>query len=111
MLDTLRELNEDGEPDIVTELIDLFLRDTPPRLAALKDAIREGDVQALSQNAHTLKGSSANLGATRLASLNAELHSQASDGSLEGAGRLLAQLDNEFERVRHLLESERLPPS
>ena len=111
VLDTLRELNEDGEPDIVTELIDLFLRDTPPRLAALKDAIREGDVQALSQNAHTLKGSSANLGATRLASLNAELHSQASDGSLEGAGRLLAQLDNEFERVRHLLESERLPPS
>ena len=111
VLARLRELNEDDEPDILTELIDLFLRDTPPRLAALKDAIKEGDAQALSQTAHTLKGSSANLGATRLAALNAELQSKASDGSLEDASRLLAQLDNEFERVRHILESERLPPS
>ena len=111
VLARLRELNEDDEPDILTELIDLFLRDTPPRLAALKDAIKEGDAQALSQTAHTLKGSSANLGATRLAALNAELQSKASDGSLEDASRLLAQLDNEFERVRHILESERLPPA
>ena len=111
VLDRLRELNEDDEPDIVTELIDLFLRDTPPRLAALKDAIKEGDAQALSQTAHTLKGSSANLGATRLAALNAELEKKASHGSLEEASRLLAQLDNEFERVRHVLESERLSPS
>ena len=111
VLDRLRELNEDGEPDIVTELIDLFLRDTPPRLAALKDAIQEGDAQALSQTAHTLKGSSSNMGATRLAALNAELQSKASDGALKDASRLLAQLDNEFERVRHVLESERQPPS
>ena len=111
VLDRLRELNEDDEPDIVTELIDLFLRDTPPRLAALKDAISEGDAQALSQTAHTLKGSSASLGATRLAALNAELEKKASYGSLEDASRLLAQLDNEFERVRHVLESERQPPS
>lgn len=111
VLDQLRELNEHGEPDILTELIDLFLRDTPPRLVALKDAIKEGDAQALSQTAHTLKGSSASLGATRLAALNAELEKKASHGSLEEASRLLAQLDNEFERVRHVLESKRLPPS
>ena len=110
VLDRLRELNEDDEPDILTELIDLFLRDTPPRLAALKDAIKEGNAQALSQTAHVLKGSSANLGATQLAALNAELQSKASDGSLKDASRLLAQLDDEFERVRHILESERVPP-
>ncbi len=111
VLDQLRELNEDGEPDILTELIDLFLRDTPPRLVALKDAIKEGDAQAISQTAHTLKGSSASLGATRLAALNAELEKKAAHGSLEEASGVLAQLDNEFERVRHVLESKRLPPS
>ena len=62
MLASLRELQEEGEPDILDELIELFLTDVPPQLVSLKVAVEAGDAHSVERIAHTLKGSSANMG-------------------------------------------------
>ncbi|MDQ3636375.1 MAG: PAS domain S-box protein, partial [Actinomycetota bacterium] len=43
----LRGLREEGEPDILGELIGLFLTDAPPRLVALREAAEAGDARSV----------------------------------------------------------------
>ncbi|HEY7545557.1 MAG TPA: response regulator, partial [Blastocatellia bacterium] len=99
-LETLRGLQGEGEPDLVAELIGIFLQDTPLRLAAISEAIRSADASELTSAAHALKGSSANLGATGMSALCLKLESLGRAGTVEGAGSLLARLEEEFLRVR-----------
>jgi HPt (histidine-containing phosphotransfer) domain-containing protein len=53
--------------------------------------------------AHSIKGSSANLGATRLAELTGHLEALGRAGALGGAGALVDDVAAELERVRAAL--------
>ena len=106
MLASLRELQEEGEPDILKELIELFLTDVPPQLAALREAVEAGDAHSVEQIAHTLTGSSGNMGATRMAAICSELEDVGASGDLSRAPELLERLEEEFGHVRKALEAE-----
>jgi CheY-like chemotaxis protein len=105
----LRMLQEPGEPDFVTELIDHLLRDMPGRLEALADSVRRADPRGVERIAHSLKSSCANLGAMVLSRLCAALELRAANGTVQGGEATLAELRAEFARVRPLLEAERGP--
>ncbi|RMG43911.1 MAG: sensor histidine kinase [Acidobacteria bacterium] len=107
VLANLRALQDSDEPDIVTELIDLFLQDAPGQLTAIRQAIERGDAHALQRAAHSLKGSSANLGAKRLAALCLELEKKGRANVIDGVNGLVEQLETEFQRLRRALETER----
>jgi PAS domain S-box-containing protein len=107
VLDGLRELREPDEPDPVAELIDLFLRDTPARVQSMEAAVRESHAAALKEAAHSLKGSSNNLGARRLSKLCADLEQSAKDGNLGDSARLFGHVAEEYQRVRFVLEKEK----
>jgi two-component system, sensor histidine kinase and response regulator len=102
----LRELQQEGEPDFVVELIELFLHDAPPQLAALRGAVEEDDADSVERIAHTLKGSSGNMGAKKMAEICGELQNAGASGDLARAPRLLERLEEEFGRVRPALEAE-----
>jgi len=106
----LRQLREEGEPDPAVELIDLFLRDTPPRIQDMQTAIARSDARTLRESAHGLKGSASNLGARRLAGLCLELEKLAGDGKLSEAAELFGKLTEEYGRVCFVLEHERKKP-
>jgi len=93
------DLQMEGEPDVVQELIALFVESSPPLLAALRTTLAQGDGPGLSRAAHTLKGSSSNLGARRLTELCAALEKQGRSGSLAGAALQVADLEQEYARV------------
>jgi two-component system sensor histidine kinase/response regulator len=100
----LRELQQEGEPDFVGELIELFLHDAPPQLAALRDAIEEEDADSVERISHTLKGSSGSMGAKTMAEICAELQDVGASGDLSRAPELFGRLEEEFGRVRAALE-------
>jgi PAS domain S-box-containing protein len=102
----LRELDEEGEPEILIELIELFSTGVPPQLAALREAVEAGDARSVGRIAHTLKGSSANMGARRMWSVSAQLEGMGGAGELGGAGERISCLEEEFGRVRLLFEEE-----
>jgi HPt (histidine-containing phosphotransfer) domain-containing protein len=106
----LRELQEEGEPDILKELIELFLADVPPQLKALREAEEREDARSVERIAHTLKGSSSNMGALRMVTLCAELEEIGRSGDLAPAPVLISRLEVELGRVRAVLERE-LPRS
>ena len=105
VIEGLRRLQAEGEPDILEELIELFLDEAAHQLAALREAIEDGDARTMKRLAHTLKGSSANMGATRMASICANLLEEV--GGTEDlrweVPEQLARLEAEFERVRQAL--------
>ena len=70
ILEEMRALQEQGQADFVQEMVDLYLSETPPLLATIREAIAHGDAEGLKLAAHTLKGDSDESG--RPASCRAE---------------------------------------
>jgi len=101
------EIQAEGEPDLVVELIDLYLEDAPRKLAIMLEAAAGADAESLRRAAHSLKGSSASLGAFGMAALCAELERTDCGDSSGGGGVLLARAGQELERVREAFAAER----
>lgn len=98
-LDNIRALQQPGQPDVLQKIIAMY-RDSAPRLVdGLRAAINAGDADALATAAHTLKSSSANLGAGELAERCQELESCGRDNRIDAARALLDIVDYEFESV------------
>ena len=104
VLADLRQL--DISCGLLSTLITHFLEDVPNRLAALQDALQQGDAGALARVAHELNGSSGNLGVRKMRQLCVELQALGKAKDLTQAGDLLAQLVSEFELVRQRLMAE-----
>lgn len=102
----LRELQEEGEPDLLAELIEMFLADAEPRLASLRLAVPERDGEVVEREAHALKGSCANFGAVPMARICEHLQTAGRAGDLADALTLLDRLEVEYERVRRALVAE-----
>ena len=66
IVDQLQALARAGNSQLLDRLQASFTRDTPLRVQALRAAVAAGDAEAVAFNAHTLKGSAANLGATEM---------------------------------------------
>jgi PAS domain S-box-containing protein len=107
VLAQLGDRAQGGDPAFLAEVVALYLEQTPRHLAALRGAVEHQDANTLTRAAHTLRGSSASLGAVRMRALSERLEAIGKAGATDGAAELVAALDAEFARVRHLLESER----
>jgi PAS domain S-box-containing protein len=97
----------DDEPDMVADLIEIFLRHAPQTLAKLRDGIERGDHEAVNQAAHRFKSGCAQLGAGLLSGLCAEIEERARDGMPQNGKDLVGRIEEEFGRVRTALEAER----
>jgi HPt (histidine-containing phosphotransfer) domain-containing protein len=107
MLNGLAEAQGEGEPDLIVELIDLYLSDTPPRVDAMREALANGDHVKLGRAAHSLKGSSSTLGAIQVAASCAELEVLARELSLTSANPVLERLYDELASLRETFLIER----
>jgi len=105
VLAALRQLQDSGEPYILEELIGLYLEDTPAQLVALRAAVEAGRADTVKTIAHTLKGSSASMGAARMTAGCSEMQDVGASGDLYRAPELLNRLEEEFGRVRAALEA------
>lgn len=106
VLESLKSLQEEGEPDIVKELIELYLEDSKLQLSSIRAGIIEKNYQNLRVAAHTLKGSCQNFGAKKLGAICFEIEEKARSGSIEGANEILGRLELEFDKVQKALELE-----
>ncbi len=88
-----------------TVLVSSFVRDGRQRLQALKSALADQDREGLRSQAHSLKGSSSNLGAVQVCEQSMALEALAVDGDLAQAGAMLEQLETLFQQACDALES------
>ncbi len=103
----MRELGE-GAADLLPEIIQAYLKDAPLLFDTVRTSIQRGDAPQLTYAAHTLRASSAVLGAVHLSELCLELETIGRTGELLDAERhlneLLVQFESESLRVILALE-------
>ncbi len=106
VLNELRQLDDEGEGSLFTELVTNFLAETPRRITEMSTSIERADGEALAGVAHKLRGSSGCYGALRLADLCQSLEQHAQSAAFDLAARTLTMIETEFEKVASLLREE-----
>lgn len=102
-IERLKEMGRILGSDVPRKIIELYLADAPARLREIARTATTGDAQALEGAAHSLKGSSANLGAASFAKLCHEFErSSASMPRAETEARL-ETLQAEYARVEQAM--------
>ncbi len=102
-LQAIRSLNGAEGTQILAEVIEIYLEDTPRQLQTLRIAAAMGDSTIVQRAAHTLKSSSAALGAMTLSQLCKQLEASAAGSALV---EQVSQLEAEYERVSDALRRE-----
>lgn len=103
----LVDLAGDGDPELLLDLIDMFLADAPSKVQAIVDGASSGDAEAVERAAHSLKGSSGNLGAVLLMDVAEKLQVAGRQGDATSISSLIESLQAESDRAKLALESLR----
>ena len=104
-IENLRALNPDDNDEFLREIAGIFFEDTPLRLTELDDSLRAGDAATFTRAAHSIKGSSSNLGAMALRAAAEKLEHQARTDGLGNVAALLADVKTEFARAHAALST------
>jgi len=99
VIESLRELTPPGEPDVLNEVLTIFLQEVPPRLERLRTFLAAGNIVEVQRAAHSLKGSAGNIGARALHDICRQVDDKGRAGDLSGLAPLVAALTLEFDKV------------
>jgi HPt (histidine-containing phosphotransfer) domain-containing protein len=99
MTQRLAMLRRIGGDTLISELIDLMLESTPPKLETMRTALSVGDIEQVGRLAHGLTSSAGNLGLADVqqAALDVE---KCADGGGADLAELLDRLEQSWEQVR-----------
>lgn len=103
----LDRLKRFGGDTLLGKMIALFLEAAPARLEVAREALARNEIAEVELALHSLKSSSAQLGALRMQRLSAKGEQQARARSVEGLRVLTDELDQELARVREWLITAR----
>ena len=108
VLQDFRNAMGDSADEFLAELIDAYLEDSPNLLQQMREAIAPGNFKAMKDAAHTLKSSSASLGAIALSKLCQQLENVGRSPSIstKDASAMVSQIESEYERVKLALQAE-----
>lgn len=96
VLDELLSFSDDGDPELLVDLIQMFLEDGPSKVAAVQEGLAVGDFDKAERAAHSLKGSSGNLGAQMVQDLCEKLQISTRQHELEVSRELAPQLSEHY---------------
>ncbi len=102
-LNTLASLQPQGAKLLLTKLISVYFESSLKQVKGILDAVADHDAAALEIAAHTLKSSSASLGAVNFGEMCRELEMMGRSGTIEDAAPRMAPLKDEYGRVREAL--------
>ena len=105
-LTELREMGGEGSDEFILEIVNSYLADTPQLLRSLQQGIDRGDLELFKRSAHSLKSSSALVGAHTLSEIAKELEFFDYPSTTAEASSLLSQATKEFQRVEEALHLE-----
>jgi two-component system sensor histidine kinase/response regulator len=113
VLDQLGKVRTNGKPELLTRVINLYLTESPKLMQKLKQAAGAGDAPEIARSAHSLKSSSANVGAKVLSRYCEDLEGSARRADTEEARRIMAKVEKEHRSVLSALaeQYERLAAS
>lgn len=96
-INTIRGLQRPGKPDLLTKVVGVYFDKTPEVIDAMVAAMTENDHDAVAACAHSLKSSSAYLGADSLSTRCRKIEAAIKDGSVDELAELVAGMRDEYD--------------
>ncbi len=95
-----------GDAALARAITASFLEDMPRQVTTLKAYLAAGDVESAIRQAHTIKGSSANVGGEALRHASAEMEQAGKSGDIAAMAPWMATLEKQFELLKQAMEDE-----
>ncbi|HVJ65820.1 MAG TPA: Hpt domain-containing protein [Bdellovibrionota bacterium] len=99
VLEELKQLEGDRYPTLLQDLLELYVDWAPGVVAKIEEAVKTQDHPTLESEAHSLKSSSGNLGATKLQQLCHDLEKCGVKHDQAGAERTFVLFKSECQKV------------
>lgn len=95
-IENLRALSPDDGDGFLRDIIGIYIEDTPKRIQEMKESLVAADQPKFTRAAHSIKGSSSNIGATEVRALAEKLEHDSRNNGLAGLETRIAQLEASF---------------
>jgi HPt (histidine-containing phosphotransfer) domain-containing protein len=109
VLGQLRALPGSRGGSLADDAIDAFLRELPPRLSVLRDAVAQSDWRTAEHGAQALRGISTTLGARDVVRIATELAVALSEGAVGDVGLIMLRLVKAGSEAMKALKKQRGP--
>lgn len=100
----IAHLQRSAKPDLLTRIVSLFQSETPTAIASLHSALESGDLPTERFAAHSLKSTSACLGAQAWSDQCRDPERAARDGNFPACVALADSLEDSYEQVAEALD-------
>ena len=104
VVEELLALCEDGDPELLVDLIRMFLQDGPTKVGTIETATSGREFARVERAAHSLKGSAGNLGAVAVQEDCEQLQEAVRRGQLQHLPALVGQLRAHFAEAEMALQ-------
>jgi PAS domain S-box-containing protein len=94
-----------GKVTVQQQLVQAFIKNAQPGLEQIRLALQVNDFETIKQQAHRIKGASANVGVRLMPEVAAQLEQQAREKHLEGAMEKLEALEKQLGQVKAFVEN------
>jgi HPt (histidine-containing phosphotransfer) domain-containing protein len=105
VVEELLSLSDEGDPELLVDLIQMYLQDGPQKLEEIRDGLAQKDYDRVERAAHSLKGSAGNLGAILVQRDCEELQLASRQHSLEGIRDGVTKLRDHYEEAQVALRN------
>ncbi len=105
-IQTIKDLQMEGEPSILSKIIETYLFSTQSNISQIKEDVSDATPHDFQVFAHTLKSSSANLGAMRLSEISKAFEIQCREKTMNNAYDYIKEIETEFIKVKIALRKE-----
>jgi len=95
----------EGDVDLLKEIAEMFLEESPILMYQMKEALNRGDCSALERAAHTIKGSVGNFAAKPAFDAALRVEAIGRDSEMRHADRAYKRLEEEIARLKPVLTS------
>ncbi len=105
VVDELLDLCDDGDPELLLDLIEMFLEDGPARIKSILEGVEQNDLDMVERAAHSLKGSAGNLGALKVQNDADALQNASRRSESEKVSDLVTPLQDDYREAEEALRA------
>lgn len=87
------------DEDVIKQVIEMFLKDSPKCLNSLAEAIKSANPKHIKMYAHSMKGASIQIGAKRLSDIALKLEHAGRDKDMEHVPAMFNELQDEYSKL------------
>ena len=105
IIENLKELGEGDGGSFLKEIINLYLEQAPGLMTEVRQYASGGEAEKMGKSAHTLKGSSLNVGAKLFSDVCRKIEMAGKDNNLEGIDDMIGEMDEIYRLTEEELKS------